>query len=312
MSSSQASFPRRRRKLHIDVEDVRARNPEIIYARGSGQGSMGPEAEKGGFDAISFWARSSIGFAITPEELPYPLRMPAPAFGDILSGVILAGGVASALVCRERTGKGVVVDGSLLATAMWAMGGSIVPSMLLDVDNIAWPSPRDNPGNPLANAYRTSDGRFVILNILQGDRYWPEFCRALDRADLIDDPKVATASARQEDARFCVSLLSDIFATRTLDQWREALSRQSGQWDVIRNVREAYEDEQAWANGYLQEVDYGDGRSITLVSSPVQFDQQPPEMRPAPEVGAHTEEVLLEIGYSWEDLAEFKDAGVIS
>ena len=119
-------LPPTRRKLGIDIEDVQARNPAIIYACGTGQGPRGPESEKGGYDSISFWARGGVSGSVTPPDYPRPLPMPSGAFGDSLSGMALAGGIAGALVKRARTGEGSIVDASLLNTAMWCMQMAIV------------------------------------------------------------------------------------------------------------------------------------------------------------------------------------------
>jgi len=303
-------LPAARRRLGIDVDAVMARNPRIVYARGSGQGVKGPEAEKGGFDAISYWFRAGISSAITPEGSPYPLRMPGGAFGDVQSGVALAGGIGAGLAYRERTGKGTVVDLSLLSMGMWAMQPGIVGSTLADVEELP-KHDRTRPYNPLSNAYRTSDGRFIALNMLQADRYWPRFCEVIGRPDLVEHPKFATAELRLEHVEECVDLLDGIFAEKPLAHWREVLSQQEGQWDVVQTARELNADPQALANGYVQTVDYGDGRSLQMVSAPVQFGEEPPELRPAPEHGADTEAVLLEMGYDWEQIIALKDKKAI-
>ncbi|MGD9793807.1 MAG: CoA transferase, partial [Acidimicrobiia bacterium] len=165
-------LPQARRKLKIDVEDITSRHPNIIYAAGSGQGTYGPEAEKGGYDSISYWARSGIASAVTPDDLPYPLGMPAGAFGDGTSGAIFAGGICAAIAQRALTGKASVVEVSLMGTAMWALQANIAGATfkgVLELPKMA----RDSVPNPLVNNYRTSDGRFIALCMLQGQRYWP-------------------------------------------------------------------------------------------------------------------------------------------
>jgi crotonobetainyl-CoA:carnitine CoA-transferase CaiB-like acyl-CoA transferase len=123
-------LPPVRRKLKIDNDDLRARNPNIIIARGSGQGPMGPDAEKGGYDGASFFARGGVG-AVMPERPDgYPMGQPSPAFGDVMGGMAMAGAIAAALVKRERTGEPSVVDVSLLATAMWQISPLVVASKL--------------------------------------------------------------------------------------------------------------------------------------------------------------------------------------
>ncbi|MGH9084594.1 MAG: CoA transferase, partial [Acidimicrobiales bacterium] len=111
-------LPQVRRKLKLDTDDIRARNPNIVIARGSGAGPKGPEAEKGGYDGASFWARGGVGVTM-PDRDGWPPGQPTPAFGDVMGGLTTAGAIAAALFKRERTGETSVVDVSLLATAMW-------------------------------------------------------------------------------------------------------------------------------------------------------------------------------------------------
>lgn len=301
--------PSARRKLGIDVDDVVARNQRIVYARGSGQGPRGPEADKGGFDSISYWYRSGAGAAITPSDLPRPLTMPGPAFGDIQSGAMLAGGITAGLLKRERTGSGVVVDLSLMAAGMWAMQGGIAGTQLTGE-----PALRSVPGagNPLSTTYRTADGRYIALAFTEPDRYWTEFCTIVGRPEWSDDPRFASAAARHEHAQECQQAIADVFATRSLAEWQAALATGAGQWDVVRTVGELHDDEQARANGYLIDVDHGSGRTLSLVAAPVQFDETPPVIGRAPGIGEHSVEVLHECGYDDGAIEQWIGEGVIA
>jgi crotonobetainyl-CoA:carnitine CoA-transferase CaiB-like acyl-CoA transferase len=302
-------LPDARRRLQIDVDDIRRVNPRIVYVRGHGQGSRGPDAAKGGYDAASFWCRGGIANAVTPAGAPAPVMQRA-AFGDSTGAMSVAAGVAAALFRRERTGEPSVVDVSLLGTAMWLMAPDIVATKLLGID---LPSgDRTQPPNPIVNSYRTKDGRWLFLNMLQPDRYWPDLCRRLGRPELIADPRFTDGRARFENRAECVRVLDAIFAERTLGEWRTQLADAEGVWAPLQSAREIPDDPQAVANGYLPEVERGDGGRFTLVASPVQFDERSPALRPAPDLGQHTEEVLLELGLSWDDLAAAKDAGAIS
>jgi crotonobetainyl-CoA:carnitine CoA-transferase CaiB-like acyl-CoA transferase len=301
-------LPAARRRLRIDVDDIRRTNPRIIYVRGHGHGTRGPDAEKGGYDAASFWCRGGIANAVTPPGAAAPIMQRA-AFGDSAGGMTVAGGIAAALLHRERTGTPSVVDVSLLGTAMWIMGPDIIASKLLGID---LPSgDRTQPPNPIVNSYRTRDGRWLFLNMLQPDRYWPDLCRRLGRPDLVTDPRFADGRARFENRAECVRTLDAIFAEKTLAEWRVQLADSEGVWAPMQSARELPDDAQAVANGYLPEVER-DGTRFTLVASPVQFDEDFPALTPAPDLGQHTEEVLLELGLSWGDLAAAKEAGAIS
>ena len=303
-------LPAARRKLKVDIDHIRARNPKIIYAVGSGQGGHGEDSEKGGYDSISFWARSGIASAITPDDLSHPLSMPGGAFGDGMSGAVFAGGIAAAIAQRERTGEGCIVDGSLLGTAMWALQPGIVGSTLIGVPEL--PKMRRNAmPNPLVNFYRTSDDRFVALCMLQGQRYWSGFCTALGRPDLIEHPDFVDDAKRAVNINSCIGVLDEIFATKPLTEWTALLATQAGQWDIVQKASELPNDPSSIANGYTQSVDYGDGRALTMVSSPVQFDRAPSPISPAPELGAHTDEVMAEIGLDEDAIIAAKISGIL-
>ncbi len=302
-------LPPARRRLRIDVDDIRRVNPRVIYVRGHGQGARGPDAEKGGYDAASFWCRGGIGQALTPAGAAAPVMQRA-AFGDSTAGMTVAGGVAAALFRRERTGEPSVVDVSLLGTAMWVLAPDIIASKLLGFD---LPLPdRTQAPNPIVNSYRTADGRWLFLNMLQPDRYWPDLCTRLGRPELITDPRFADGPARFAHRSECIRVLDDIFGARPLAEWRTLLADAEGVWAPMQTARELPDDPQAAANGYLPEIDRGDGTRFTLVANPVQFDEMSPPLRPAPDLGQHTEEVLLDLGLTWEELAACKETGTIS
>jgi len=297
-----------RTRLRIDVDDIRAINPKIIYAIGHGQGRRGPDADKGGYDAASFWSRGGIAHALTPPDAKTPIMQRA-AFGDSIGGMTTAGGVAGALFHRERTGEATVVDVSLLGTAMWVVAPDIVMSMLTDKG-----MPKTNryeAPNPIVNSYPTKDGRWVFLSMLQPDRYWADFCKHIGRPDLITDERYKDGISRYQNRQACVAELDAVFAAKTLAEWRVALQDVEGVWAPMQSTREVSDDVQALANGYLSDVDR-DGTRFRLVASPVQFDEATPGLTPAPEMGQHTEEVLLSIGLAWEDLAALKESGAIS
>lgn len=302
-------LPGARRRLEIDVEQIRARNPNIIYVRGSGQGARGPDAEKGGYDGASFWARGGLAAAFTGSvpDAEHPVGQ-RPAFGDGIGGLTIAGGIAAALFRRERTGKPSVLDISLLGTACWVLSPDITSSPFLS----KFPTfNRKLAPNPLVNQYRTKDDRWLIVIMLQPDRFWADFCRHLDRPDLIDDPRFAEGTKRFENREACVDELDRVFASRTLDEWREKLDTMDGVWAPMQTPREIHEDRQVIANGYLPEVEGSDGSRFKLAQSPVQFDEVAPALKSAPEHGQHTEEVLLELGISWDEIAEYKQAKAI-
>ncbi|MBL7488187.1 CoA transferase [Frankia sp. AgB1.9] len=302
-------LPAQRAGLGIDVASIRAANPAIIYAAGTGQGSRGPDADKGGYDGITFWARSGAAAATTTPGAD-PVTLPAGAFGDATSGLVLAGGVAAALAKKARTGEGSIVEGSLLATAMWAMQMSITGAAAAGLDEMPRTS-RNRPFNVLVNSYPTADGRWVSLCMLQADRFWSGFCAAIGRDDLAADPRFADAKARAANAEACVAELDATFLAEPLAVWRDRLATQEGQWDVLNTVSEVLRDPQVQANQFVHQVRYDGGHELAIVGSPVQFDGTPPTLRPAPEFGADTEAVLESLGWDTDAILEAKIKGAV-
>ena len=296
--------------MGIDADSIRARFPQIVYASGSGSGPNGPECDKGGYDSISYWARGSISATMTEDGATRPVGPPGPAFGDTASGAMLSGAICAALVKRLRTGKGSTVDVSLLGTAMWSMQRLICQSTADGV--LRFPRPSDPvPFNVLVGNYRTSDNRFVSLCMLQGDKYWARFCEVAGRPDLAADPRYATDADRRANGMEIYGVMKDLFASKTLAEWRAILSSQDGQWDVVQEVGEMHADPQVQANGYLQTADYGDGTTIPMVGLPMLFDGKPLPARRSPELGADSDAVLASLGYDEEAIIDLKVQGVV-
>lgn len=300
-------LPDLRQRLEIDVEHLRARNPNIIYVRGTGQGARGPELNKAGYDGTSYWCRSGMAYAMTRRDADIPAG-PRPAFGDGAGGLTIAGGIAGALFHRERTGEATTVDVSLLATAMWQLAPDIAMSPFADTLQSGG---RGAPANPLVNNYTTRDGRWLQLIMLQADRDWPDFCEHIDRPDLIEDPRFASMALRRENAAECVQMLEEVFAKRSLAEWRERFATLRGAWTPVQTPREVHDDPQVIANQFLGEVAAADGSKFKLVSNPIQYDEQPYSLDPAPEHGQNTEEVLLDLGLSWDQITAYRESSAI-
>jgi crotonobetainyl-CoA:carnitine CoA-transferase CaiB-like acyl-CoA transferase len=303
-------LPPARRSMGIDAESIRARFPGIIYASGSGSGPNGPEKDKGGSDAISFWARGSISATMTEDGASRPVGPPGPAFGDTASGAMLSGAICAALVKKLRTGQGSTVDVSLLGSAMWSMQRLICQATADGV--LRFPRPANAmPFNVLVGNYRTSDGRFLALCMLQADKYWAKFCEVAGRPDMASDPRYVDAAARRANAEACWADVTALFASKTLAEWREILYRQDGQWEVVQEVGEMQHDVQVQANHYLQRADYGDGTTIPLVGLPMLFDGQALPARRSPDLGADSDALLGQLGYDEEAVIDLKVQGVV-
>jgi len=302
-------LPAARERLKITYADLRAVNARIIYARGHGQGHRGPDANRGGYDAASFWARGGIADRLTP--MGQPLLMQRPAFGDFTSGMFLAGGIAGALFHRERSGEGIEVDVSLLGAAVWVLSPDIVAAMAYGFE---LPQSGVLPvQNPLVNTYWSSDGRGIVLMMLQAERFWPILAAAIGREDILRDPRFDTPQKRQEQGAELVEVLKQVFAQKPRAAWAEVLNRSEAIWAPVQSPSEIPNDPQVQANGYVQSFEHPVHGAFRVAASPVQFANQPPAVtRPASEAGAHTEEVLLELGYDWEQIGTCKAAGVVN
>ena len=304
-------LPSVRTKLQIDVDDIRAHNPKIIYVRGTGQGARGPEADKGSYDSLAFWARAGIAVAQTRAEYGHMVGPPGPGFGDSIGAMTIAGGMMGALYYRERTGEGTVVDVSLLGTGMWAMGQAVALSLLLDQPWAPSPQAATRP-NALVNNYLTKDGRYLSFCCLQAGKYWAPMCEAIGRPDLVDDPRFADHASLLANGADAIAILTEAFAQCSLDEWRDRLADFVGQWTVVQNTLELATDPQSVANGYVQECSTATGAPFRLAAAPVQFDGEPPLPTRGPEFNEHGDEILTELGLDWDRVVELKVRGVVA
>jgi crotonobetainyl-CoA:carnitine CoA-transferase CaiB-like acyl-CoA transferase len=302
-------LPPARERLKITYDHLKSINPRLIYAKGHGQGQKGPDANRGGYDAASFWARGGVADRLTPPG--QPLLMQRPAFGDFTGGMFIAGGIAAALFHRERKGEGVEVDVSLLGNAVWIMSPDIVAAMTYGFELPQ--SGLMQAANPLVNTYWSSDGRGIVLMMLQSERFWPIFCATVGREDILSDPRFDTPQKRQEQSAQLSEALREMFAQKTRVEWAEILNASECIWAPVQSPSEIPQDPQVVANRYIVPFEHPNLGQFRVAASPVQFNSEPVEVRsPAPELGAHTEEVLLEFGYTWEQIAALKESGAIS
>ena len=304
-------LPSVRSKLKIGVDEIRAHNPGIIYVRGTGQGERGPDADKGSYDALAFWARSGVAAGATRPEYDLVPVPPAPGFGDSIGAMTIAGGILGALFHRERTGESTIVDVSLLGVGMWAMGQAIALSLAL---NVPWaPPPADRlSSNPLSRNYQTEDGRSLAFTCLQAGKYWPPLCEAIGRPELATDPRFADHASLLANSAAAVEILTDVFASAKLEAWRDILASFSGQWAVVQDTLEAVADPQTVANGYMQECHTASGTPFALVAAPVQFDEEPARPGRAPEFNEHGDSILAGLGLDEDAIIDLKVRGVVA
>jgi crotonobetainyl-CoA:carnitine CoA-transferase CaiB-like acyl-CoA transferase len=301
-------LPGHREKFGIDVEDIRKVNPNVIYARGSALGPRGEESVKGGYDMTAFWCRAGTAATITPPGTPGMVGPPGPAYGDTISGTNLAGGIAAALLKRERTGEPSVVDVSLLGSGLWALGHTVALTNHLDQRMEAFPpGTQGSPLNPLVGLYPTADDRYISFVMMQPTKFWADVCRHMDLDDLIDDPRFATAESIGANTAAANEILSEAMQKRTLPEWSKRFATLAGPWAPVQDTLQAAADEQIRSNEYI--VKAGD---LELVANPVQFDVTAPSTGGAPGFAEQTDEILLELGLDWDRIIELKTAGAVT
>src|ERR1700688_592354 len=265
-------LPGHRQKFGIDVDDIRAVNPKIVYARGSALGPRGEESVKGGYDMTAFWCRAGTAATITPPGIDGMIGPPGPAYGDTISGTNLAGGIAAALLKRERTGEPSVVDVSLLGSGLWSMGHTVALTKHLN-QRLEAPPPgvHGAPNNPLVGLYTTSDDRYISYVMMQPTKFWADVCQHVDLPELADDPRFDTDEKIAANTAEAVQILSKAIATRSLAEWSERFATLAGPWAPVQDTLQAADDAQIRANEYV--VQAGGTR---IIFHPVPFHASAP------------------------------------
>jgi crotonobetainyl-CoA:carnitine CoA-transferase CaiB-like acyl-CoA transferase len=288
-----------RRRLAITYEDLAPLNERLIYASFSGYGETGPEADKPGFDATAWWARSGLMHLVRAGEETAPARS-LPGMGDHPSAMATYGAIVTALYQRERTGKGGYVGSSLLANGLWANGCAVQAALC--GEKVVPQPPRERGLNALRIHYRCRDGRWLLLSIAADEWRWDKLKECL-AASALDDPRFATSASREAHASELIPIMDEIF------EWRRILDKAGLIFGIVADMDEIADDEQILASEAV--VPFADGSSLT-VNSPIWIrGQDKARPRPAPAVGEHSEEVLRKAGYSDTEIGTLRAEGVI-
>jgi crotonobetainyl-CoA:carnitine CoA-transferase CaiB-like acyl-CoA transferase len=294
-------------RLGIGPDALLARNPRLIYAQASGWGRKGPAANSLSFDYTGI-ARSGLMMAAGEDKTPPSMMLPG--LGDELGGLMSAWGVCLALFAREKTGKGQVVDTSLMGSVVAMLGHLISGTAMLKQEFPRFV--RANMGNPMYCHYCCKDNKWLAIAHLDPDRWWSKVCGALGADNLINDPRFSSFAARSENRRELVGIFDGIFASKTRDEWMKILDEHGCIVTPVQSIPEVVEDPQLLANNYVIELDHPTYGHTKTMGFPWDLSETPASWRrKAPNLGEHTEEVLLEVGYSKEELAILREEGAI-
>jgi crotonobetainyl-CoA:carnitine CoA-transferase CaiB-like acyl-CoA transferase len=300
--------PARAERYELTYPALARRNARLIYAQVTAYGAEGPDRDKPGFDFTAYWARSGMMHLMGDAGAPPILQRPG--MGDHTTALALLSGILAALIERGRSGHGQEVRCSLLNTGAFVLGSDMQLALVTGTN----PAKRDAvaPPNPIQQRYRCADDRWLLLNMPQSDPYWPKVCAALGRPDLIDDPRCATFAARTRNSQAICAIIAAIISAEPLPVWAERFEAQGLIWAPVALPTEAIADPQARLNRHFATIEHPTLGRFETVDIPIRFSRSHVTARgPAPEVGQHTEEVLLELGYSWEDISALRAAGAL-
>ncbi len=287
-------LPERRRKYGLDHVSLLERHPGLVVGAINGYGTGGEEADKPAFDYSAYWARTGMMDLVRDEGMPP--SMLRPGMGDHAAASNLVCGILAALRLKDGDGRGRYVEVSLLQTGFHILGCDA--ALALVTGEPVKRHDRRRASNPLWNSYPVADGRWLMLVMIDADRYWARFCEALGRPDLAGDERFADGFARAAHAEALIQELEAEFGRRSLAEWRTRLDAAGLIWAPVQTVDEAIRDPQARTMGYFAELEHPEaGRFESLGGPPFRIEGTPlGDERPAPGYGADAAEILAELG----------------
>ena len=292
----------------LDFDTLSKINPKLVYASVTGFGLQGEEADKPGFDTAAFNAKSGFGWMMTPKgSAPAPLRTAA---GDHITGIATASGILAALLKARDTGKGTLVESSLVRSAAYAVGCDY--GTWLRYGRIARSRPREEAIVAINNFYMTKDDYWLFINGRPGEPDWPDVARAIGREDLLEDERFASLRDRRRNGVALIALMDEAFAQKTIDEWKPILDEAGLIWSPVQTFEQAFEDKQMHKAGVYVDMPKADGTSYKNIASPIRFgDESTDPKGPLPEIGQHTMDVLDQVGIDEETREKYLAAGVI-
>jgi formyl-CoA transferase len=296
-------LPARRLKYGVDHASLLARKPGLIMGGISGYGLGGDEADRPAFDYAAYWARTGMMDAMHDEGVPPSLQRPG--VGDHAAASNLVCGILAALRLRDATGQGRYVDVSLLGTGFHVLGNDLANALVTHEN----PRRHDRraPPNPLWNSYPVAGDRWLLLVMIDADRYWARFCGAIDRTDLRDDARFADGFERTKHSPALVSELEATFRSRSLEEWTPRLDAANLIWSPVRTVAEAVHDPQARALGYIRDLEHPTAGTFETVAQPIHLEGiELGARRAASDLDADATDVLREAGLSDEEIRKLR------
>jgi len=296
-----------RTSLGLDYSTLSGSNPRLIYGVASGYGEKGPSADERSFDNVAF-ARSGMMHCIG-EDGP-PLCM-TPGAADQLGATMLAMGIIGALFWREKTGEGQEVEASLLGALVHLLA---IPFTTFFLSGRLPQRPtRSKVFNPLVGWYKCADGRWIMFSNNRPQESWHDFCQVLGLAEEVENsPKFNSTRARAENCQELISIIDRAISLKNCDQWLSECRGRGLICAPVNRIQDVVDDAQVVANGYVVDMDHQALGQVKTLGFPIGFSKSTPEVATAaPELGQHTEEVLLETGYSWDEIQELGGKGII-
>ncbi len=295
-------------KFNLSYKILSRVNPRLIYANVTGYGQRGPEKDAGGYDSVSFWARSGVMDLM--HDAGIAPNISRPGYGDSITSLSLLAGVMTALYVREKKGTSQEVEVSLYNTASWVLGYDTSGCLITGEDAVR--PQRKSMGNPIRNVYETQDKRWIMLGMTNAQHYWPNFCKAIERPELENDPRFATLKAREQNASDLVKIIEGIFSSKTLSEWRKILSATNLIWSSAATPLEVTQDKQAMENDFFIRWNHPVYGEIRVLNNPIKLSVTKAEIQcKAPELGEHTDEIMKSLGFSESEIKSFKNSGAV-